>query len=329
MTRLWRPTLLYAFAHFAVDLGCAYAVFSAYTGDGVGFLLYNFCAFALQMPLGLLADALGRNRRFALLGSLLVTAVCCLPAFGWGGMILLGLGNGLFHVGGGVDVLNLSEEKAAPLGVFVSPGAFGIYLGTLLGKACPSPLPVLAILLLACGGMLLGCRPETLPKNAPFALPDRSVLPWAALLFLVVILRSYGGMAAAFDWKSGLWALAAVSAVVLGKTLGGFLSDRLGLFRAAGLSLGLCALLFCFSGHPIPGVLALLLFNMSMPMTLSALAGAMPGARGFSFGLLTFALFLGFLPSYLGAGTIGGTGLAFTALASALLLLPALRRLRT
>lgn len=329
MIRLWRPTLLYAFAHFAVDLGCAFAVFSAYAGDGVGFLLYNFCAFALQMPMGLLADVLGQNRRFALLGTFLVAAVSCLPAFGWGGMILLGIGNGLFHVGGGVDVLNLSKSKAAPLGVFVSPGAFGIYLGTLLGKASHSPLPVLAILLLACGGMLLGCKPEILPKNAPFSLPHRSVFPWATLLFLVVILRSYGGMAAAFDWKSGLWATAAVSAVVLGKTLGGFLSDRLGLFRAAGFSLGLCALLFCFSGSPLPGVLALLLFNMSMPMTLSALASAMPGVKGFSFGLLTFALFLGFLPSYLGAETIGGIGMAITACSSTLLLLPALRRLCT
>ena len=107
--------------------------------------------------------------------------------------------------------------------------------------------------------------------------------------------------------------------------MGGFLSDRLGLFQSAAGSLGLCAVLFCFSGHPIPGVLALLLFNMTMPMTLFALAQVMPGVKGFSFGLLTFALFLGFLPTYLGAGSLGGVGMALVTVLTALLLLPGLR----
>lgn len=46
---------------------------------------------------------------------------------------------------------------------------------------------------------------------------------------------------------------------------------------------------------------------MTMPVTLWAVARILPGAKGFSFGLLTFALFLGFCPSYLGS-------LAFTEL---------------
>ena len=39
---------------------------------------------------------------------------------------------------------------------------------------------------------------------------------------------------------------------------------------------------------------------MSMPITLRGAADALPGMPGFSFGLLTFALFLGFLPTWLG-----------------------------
>ena len=46
------------------------------------------------------------------------------------------------------------------------------------------------------------------------------------------------------------------------------------------------------------GILALLLFNMTMPMTLYLLAEHLPHLPGFSFGLLTFGLFLGFLPVY-------------------------------
>ena len=329
MSRIWKPTLFYAFAHFTVDLGCAFSMFSACSAGAVGFLLYNFCAFAMQMPLGLLADAWGRNRLFALGGAALVALICCLPSFGLAGAVILGLGNGLFHIGGGLDVLNSSGPKAAPLGVFVSPGACGIYLGTLWGKAGFSPLPILALLLLACMGMLHACKPGRLPSNAPLELPPVSILPGAALLFAVVVLRSYGGMAGSFSWKHGGWAVAAVAAVVLGKTAGGFLSDHFGTQKAAACSLVLCAILFCLGQWAIPGILALFFFNITMPITLFALAQAMPGCKGFSFGLLTFALFLGYLPSYLGTGTIGSWGMAAVAALSAALLLPALRQLKT
>lgn len=257
-------------------------------------------------------------------GAAAVAGICLLPSFGLAGAAVLGLGNGAFHVGGGVDVMRRCGDRAAPLGVFVSPGAFGVYLGTLWGKGGLSPLPIVGALLLA-GGVMLLCPSGDAAPPSP-ALPGRGVVLPAALLVLVVVLRSYGGMAASFSWKSGAWAVAAVSAVVLGKTLGGFLSDRMGLLRAAGWSLGLCALLFLAEGSAPCGVAALLLFNMTMPMTLFALSRRMPGCKGFSFGLLTFALFLGYLPSYLGAEGIGSLGMAVVAVLSAALLLPVVRR---
>lgn len=322
MCRTWQPTALYAFAHFSVDLGCAYAMFARYQGSPLGFLLYNFFAFAMQMPLGVLADWLGHNRRFALLGSFLVGAMCCFPAFGIPGCVILGLSNSLFHIGGGLDVLNLSGRRAAPLGVFVSPGAYGVFLGTLWGNRSGSVYPILTALLLGFVGMLLW-KKEDMPENSPVVFPDRTICPVAALLFLVVVLRSYGGLSGTFPWKTGVWSVLAVSAVVLGKTAGGFLSDHFRLHRAAGVTLALAAVLFLLGNHPIAGVLALFFFNMTMPMTLFALARRMPGCKGFSFGLLTFALFLGFLPTYFGIGTIDHIGMSIVTAVSALLLLPA------
>ena len=81
---------------------------------------------------------------------------------------------------------------------------------------------------------------------------------------------------------------------------GGFAVDRLGARKASAGSLGLAAALYLVSALPLPGTLAVFLFNMTMPVTLWAAARAVPGAKGFSFGLLTFALFLGALPSFLG-----------------------------
>jgi len=319
-------TVIYALSHFAVDLGCAYAAFSGSTAGAFGFLLYNFFAFAMQMPLGLLADRLGKNRWFAVAGTLLVTFVCCFPVFGIIGITFLGLGNALFHIGGGLDVLNLSGSKAAPLGVFVSPGAFGLFLGTLWGNQLQPRFPVLLLLILCVILMILAPVKERLPQNTPLAFPKRSLVPWAALLFLVVVLRSFGGMQASFPWKTGLWSWLTVAAVVLGKTCGGILSDRFGSISVSIGSLILSAILFCFSQLPICSVLALLLFNMTMPVALHALAQAMPGCKGFSFGLLTFALFLGFLPTYFGAPAIGGYAMAAVSIVSLLLLLPGLQK---
>lgn len=315
-------TVLYSIAHFAVDLGCAFAVFSSMKAGAEGYLLYNFFAFAMQMPLGVLADRWGRGKIFAAIGCLLVALMCCLPSFGIVGAMVLGLGNGLFHVGGGVDVMALSGKKAALLGVFVSPGAFGLFIGTMLAGNFPA-WPVMGLNLVLAVLIWLFCR-SVQGKDAP--LPEKSVLPLAAALFLVVVLRSFAGLAGSFSWKTGVWSWIAVAAVVLGKTAGGFASDRLGARTAAFLSLGAAAVCFCFSGLAVPGAAALFLFNMSMPITLWGLAQAMPGHKGFSFGLLTFALFLGFLPTYLGVQPVSGYVLAGISLVSALLLAALPRR---
>ena len=128
----------------------------------------------------------------------------------------------------------------------------------------------------------------------------------------------------AVPWK-GERALLLTLALVLGKTAGGFAMDRFGAERASAVSLGLAAALYLASALPLPGVLAVFLFNMTMPVTLWAAARTLPGAKGFTFGLLTFALFMGFLPSFLGWPGLpgGGAGYAAVSIVSlALLWLP-------
>ena len=315
-------TSAYAFAHFAVDLGCAFALFSNPTTVW-HYFIYNLFAFAMQMPIGLLADTANRNRLLAVSGAGLTVLCCLLPSLGLAGTVLLGLGNGMFHVGGGLDVMNHARDRATPLGIFVSPGAFGVYFGTLWGKASGSPVPVLGALLAAILVMLLIKKTSLIP-NVPVKLPKNNVLLPACLLFAVVILRSCGG-AAAFTWKTGPMAFIAVCAVVVGKVLGGVLSDRFGAIGVSICSLSLCAVLFLFGNYVPAGLGALVLFNMTMPITLFSLSRMMPGAKGFSFGLLTFALFVGFLPSFFGAPAVSPAGMAGIGLLSCALLAPALK----
>ena len=70
--------------------------------------------------------------------------------------------------------------------------------------------------------------------------------------------------------------------------------------KTAAVSLSAAACCYLLSFVMPVGLAALFLFNMTMPVTLWAVARIMPGARGFTFGLLTFGLFLGYLPSWLG-----------------------------
>ena len=273
-----RLVAAYSAAHFAVDLCCAMLVLPAAraaSDKAMALLIYNFCAFARQMPLGLWADSLDRNGMLAAAGCGLTAAAFLLPA-SLVAAVVAGVGNALFHLGGGIDVLNASGEKAAALGIFVSPGAVGLYVGTLWGgEAAVSALLPPAGLLALGGGILLLCRRtfgSLRSGNAPVEAEPAGG-SWLPLipLFLVVVLRSWMGLGQSFPWKAE-WSLSLVAALALGKAAGGFLMDAVGPRRAAGWSLGLAAVLYLFSGDPIPGIFAVFPFNMTTPMTLWAAA---------------------------------------------------------
>ena len=316
---------LYSLTHFWVDLSCAFLIFRTLSGGSdfaLCLLLYNFCAFALQMPFGLLADRLNRNGVVAAGGCALIALAYLLP-LPLLTAVTAGVGNALFHLGGGIDVLNRSQTKARALGIFVSPGALGLFIGTLWGKGTSPALWVGPAGLLVLGAAILWLCRRTFGSlrsgNVPLDVSAPNGYAPLLPLFLVVVLRSYMGMNQAFAWKAE-WAAALTLALVLGKTAGGFAMDRWGAKRASGWSLGLAAALYLLSAMPLPGILAVFLFNMTMPVTLWAAARVTPGAKGFSFGLLTFALFLGYLPSFLGwpnllTGPVSYTAVALVSLA--------------
>ena len=304
-------TFLYSCLHFLVDFLCAFGMYRFFTGDAdapLSFLIYNFCAFALQMPLGAAMDCFAENKPRApvLCASLGVVltflGMAVHPA-------LLGLGNAAFHVGGGIDVIREDQrlgKQGRLLGIFVAPGALGLFLGGQLTGTISIWLPVLIALL---GIAALLRIPASEIPNPPKAISE-SFLP-CLCCFLVVILRSYIGMSIVFSWKSGfLPGLAAVCGVVLGKIAGGFAAARFGFRKTAVVTLGLAALCYLWGDMPVFGVLALFFFNMTMPLTLYQLWLRWPGFPGTAFGVLTFGLFLGFLPVALGwqiplGGTLG------------------------
>ncbi|MCM1118190.1 MAG: hypothetical protein NC543_02375 [bacterium] len=314
-------TALYSILHLLVDGVCAYAMYGNYLQQEQGYiyvLLYNFCAFALQMPFGAALDILNRER-----GKLLPLAVACVGVIltltgALTHPVVLGIGNALFHIGGGVGTIYEDGEKGwlgRGLGVFVAPGALGLHLGMQLSRGGVGSAwlwTVGALMLLICAGMTW--RYRTYARQARNqgegvcsgtvreldGAQSKAVCLLAAGVLLVVILRSYIGMAVTFPWKTtALAAFISTLAIVCGKAAGGFMAARFGISRTVLLSLTAAAVSFLFSRFMPMGILALFLFNMTMPVTLYLLIRRLPLFPGFSFGFLTFGLFLGFLPTYL------------------------------
>ena len=118
------------------------------------------------------------------------------------------------------------------------------------------------------------------------------------LIFFVVIIRSYYGFAAKFSWNRGfVTGLIFTLCVVAGKFTGGILADKLGVKWASVISLGGAGLLaLAAEVSPVAGCVSILLFNMTMPVTLVLLTDLWNELPGFAFGALMMALFLGTLP---------------------------------
>lgn len=175
-----KKTLAWAsVSHFFIDFLCAWLITHQLIENGSWFFLlflYNFLAFAAQLPLGILLDALCAQRMAGRAGAMgrllqdnarLITAgtgclfcgAALLPGIGHLPLVLLcGAGNAMFHVGTGSDLLEKSEGKAWPSGLFVSTGAVGIFAGALVPLSEGGRILAGCILILLCALLFLVCR---------------------------------------------------------------------------------------------------------------------------------------------------------------------------
>ena len=92
-------------------------------------------------------------------------------------------------------------------------------------------------------------------------------------------------------------------AACAGKMLGGIVSDRAGWILTSVGALLLSAPLIAFNGGELSLALpGLLLFQMTMPVTLVAVWCLMPGRPATAFGLPCLALIIGAVPTFFPAG---------------------------
>jgi len=310
--------LIYGTTHAVVDGICVAVIFSIFRNKIIDansvvdlVILYNVLAFGLQAILGLATDYFKSPRAAALLGCILtgLSAVTFL-SYPIIAIILAGLGNALFHIGGGSISLNLIPKKATAPGIFVAPGALGLFVGTVLGKNGQFIVwPAILILTILCLLIFTVKKPEMNYEQEEIKENKFNCFEFILLLvFLSVAIRSLVGMVLVFPWKTNIDLLIILtSAVVLGKGLGGILADKFGWIRVAVGALVL-SIPFLVLGANIPclAIIGMFLFNITMPITLVAISNILPGRPGFAFGLTCLALILGALPAFSGLKQILG-----------------------
>ena len=319
-------TFAYALCHFVVDFACVSTMLCAVSrvlgesGQGsmevvaLSILLYDIVAFTLQLPIGIALDQLDKNSYAALLsyasvGAGVVLSLVPIALLEWPAILLLAIGNALFHSAGGLSVLNISQKHAGPSGIFIATGAIGVFLGTQSAQMGRLQIAFsLLVLLFLCALITLVVQKVNKKywnvHNVSFDIPRLSsnTLLAIALLSLVVALRSYVGMVMAFPWKSEMLLLVlSILGVFAGKALGGVVADRIGFRTTAIFSLIVAATLFVPSWEiPVMGLLGVFFFNFTMSITLASLANILPNAKGTAFGLASFSLAVGALPALAG-----------------------------
>ncbi|MBR5969326.1 MAG: hypothetical protein IK016_03150 [Lachnospiraceae bacterium] len=323
-----------AVVHFCVDLSCIWLLHHliAYAGRWwyLGYLFYNFCAFALQLPIGMLLDHLCENRSTqeasrlnlltSMMGCILLAATALLRQGNLLTVLGAGFANAFFHIGCGADLLRLYDGtecgkgkarigRHGAQGIFVPAGGFGLFVGALLPYTAAVYGGIVAALVLSSLLMAyVATRPLTasdLPAEGVAhgrqSLSGMELLTTSVCMFLAAMLHTSTEISFAFTWKTGFAAgLAVALCALFGKMAGGLLADRLGLRRVLLFSLAGASLLLLFSEMAGAGMAGLLLYHMSMPLFFSGIYDLFPGRPAFAYGLVKAAIFVGYVPVYAG-----------------------------
>jgi FSR family fosmidomycin resistance protein-like MFS transporter len=195
----------------------------------------------------------------------------------------------------------MQPRRATSPGIFVGPGALGLAVGIWAGKGgFVVAWPFLIALSLAFVVTLflpdpphpyaLGREPSAERGTSGILLSTGRLI--VALLLISIVVRSLVGMAGSYRCPKEIYVMFGLAtAAMAGKILGGIVSDRLGWLETSVVALLMSAPLIVFGGETWWVLVAgMFLFQMTMPVTLTAIALIYPNRPGFAFGLTCLAL---------------------------------------
>jgi len=303
---------LYFYIHFVVEVTCFYTL-AKLLGDSI-FLwiapfMYDAFAFVPQSLIGYISDKYTKIN-IGIIGTILLLIgliTCNLHILGYIPLIILCLGNACLHVSGAETTLRASDGKLSHSAIFVAGGSFGVITGKLLGTLNFSYLFLVLLGLTMIPFILLAdeYRKEDDKQKQPcknFNYINKKINPFIIILLavFVVIVRGYMGYGIPTSWnKTVFQTILLYFAMGTGKALGGILSDWIGIRKTAVISI-LLALPFLLFGDDLMliSLIGVLMFSMTMSITLAILVSVLKNKPGLAFGLTTIGLFLGTVPIF-------------------------------
>ena len=298
---------LYFYIHFVTEIVCFY--FLSYITKGYHFVwlipfIYDGLAFVPQSLIGYFSD-LYPKIRIDYLGIMLLFASIFMLSFTdiniYVMLIILCLGNCCLHISGAENTLKNSNGKLSHSAIFVAGGSFGVITGKLLATTSLQPwILLLLILTMVPFAMLANTYFNEESNCEKFDYVNKKSLLIILLIVLVVIVRGYLGYGIPTQWnKTILQTVILYVTMGLGKALGGILSDRFGIRKIATISTLLSILFLCFGNNiMLVSLIGVMLFSMTMPITLAMLVSVLKNKPGLAFGLTTIGLFLGTVPIF-------------------------------
>ena len=314
--RAAKAAVLYFVIHMMNEVVCYFMLYRIFRDPAfitMVALLYNCIAFVPQFFWGALRDLMEKFKPgilsvpLLLSGFLIFFVANAEGALFWLSLALLSTGNAMIHVAGAELTIRTSSGKLTPVAVFVSGGSFGVILGQVLASI---DMSFWWIALLCALMMPLVIAGEKLYKNNPresdecegfnYVIAGRSAVIVALAVFFIVAVRSYIGYGIPMTWKKTL-----VESVLLyvfmgiGKALGGFLSDKIGIRKTAFICI-IGALPFLVLGDKlmIVSLIGITFFSMTTAVTLGMVISVVKIAPGAAFGITTAALFAGAIISW-------------------------------
>ncbi len=300
---------IYFFIHMIIEV-ISFFIVCQYVNSNIVWLialLYDFYAFIPQGVFGYLKDK-GIKYDFAIIGGLLsLLSLFLLYLNVWSIIVVfsIALGNSLIHVEGAQSTLRNSNGKMSSVALFVGGGSFGVIIGKLLASYSTSILLMFLINILMLILIFVSRRFRKDLNNVELKeynysnnkINKKKII---ILSVIVVIIRAYMGYGIPTSWnKTIIQSILLFSLMGTGKALGGLLIDNIGIRRTAVIST-IFSLPFLLFGDKLMMVslIGVMLFSMTMPVTLALIVSELKSKPGVAFGLTTIGLFLGSLPMF-------------------------------
>lgn len=299
---------IYSYVHLITEILCFYSISYIIGNKAILWmmpLVYDALAFVPQGIIGYISDKYPKIKIGIIGLILLILGTIIFTLYrGYFGLIILCMGNAFLHVDAAEVTLRVSEGKLSHSAIFVAGGSFGVIIGKILGDMNINLWWIVLLGITMLPFIMLGnlARKDYEKPCKKFNYHNEKLNPLLIIILatLIVVVRGYMGYGIPTSWNKTLVQTILLYVIMgFGKALGGIFCDLIGMRKTAVISM-IASVPFLIVGDKIMivSLFGVMLFSMTMAITLGLLTSVLKNAPGLAFGLTTIGLFFGTLPIF-------------------------------